>query len=171
MTRSTSIQPAAPIRFLVIGYGDELRGDDAVGPRVAEIVASWNLPSIKSLSVHQLTRELVNNIADTDYVIFVDAFSDSSCARTLQLDPVVLGDRSPKTLAAQETHHSCNPLSLLDLTQQLYKRAPQAWFLRVPTESFDFGEKLSSTTQRGCDRAVRTIEQFFKNYRRPTWIN
>ncbi|MEL7068714.1 MAG: hydrogenase maturation protease [Cyanobacteria bacterium J06581_3] len=169
MTRSSATQSVNQVRFLVIGYGNELQGDDAVGPRVAEIVASWQLTAIKSLSVRQLTSELVNDIADADYVIFVDACSDKSCARTLQLDPVVIGDRSSKTLAAKDTHQ-CNPLLLLRLTRQLYNRVPQAWCLQVPIESFEFKEELSSTTKRGCDRAVRTIEQFIRNYRQPAWI-
>lgn len=168
MARSNLSRSEAQYQFLIVGYGNELRGDDAVGPRVAEIVASWQLPSIKSLSVHQLTPELINDIADTNYVIFVDACSGSNCSRTMQLDPIVLGDYSSRSLASQDTHR-CNPLFLLMLTKQLYNCTPQAWFLRVPVESFDFGEELSSTTKRGCDRAVTTIEQFIRTYRQPVW--
>lgn len=47
MTRSSATQSVNQVRFLVIGYGNELQGDDAVGPRVAEIVASWQLTAIK----------------------------------------------------------------------------------------------------------------------------
>ncbi|MGB7084995.1 MAG: hydrogenase maturation protease [Phormidesmis sp.] len=169
MTRSSSFQSVASSRFLIIGYGNELRGDDAVGPRVADIVANWHLPSVKSISVHQLTPELVNDISATDYVIFVDACSGTSCARTVQLDPIVVGDHSSRTLAANDTH-SCNPLALLHLTEQLCSHTPQAWFLQVPIESFGFGKDLSSTTKRGCDQAVRTIEQFLKTYQHPTWL-
>lgn len=168
MTGSNVTKSSSQVQFLIIGYGNELRGDDAVGPRIAEIVASWQLPSIKSLAVHQLTPELINDIADTNYVIFVDACSGSSCGRTMQLDPIVISDRSSKSLVARETHR-CNPLSLLMLTKQLYNHVPQAWFLKVPVESFDFGKDLSSTTKRGCDKAITTIEQFVRTYRQPVW--
>lgn len=168
MARSNTIQSGTQVRFLIIGYGDKLQGDDAVGLRIAEIVKSWHLPSIQSFAVPQLTPELVNNIADSDYVIFVDACSGSSCASNMQLDPIVVGDCSSKTLAAKEKEaHRYDPLSLLELTQQFYNRAPQAWFLQVPIESLEAGEELSSTTERGCDRAVRTIEQFISHYGSP----
>ncbi|MEA5463808.1 hydrogenase maturation protease [Leptothoe sp. PORK10 BA2] len=169
MTPPNANKSATQFQFLIIGYGNELRGDDAAGPRVAQIVASWQLPSIKSLAVPQLMPELINDIADTNYVIFVDACSGSSCSSTMQLDPIIIGDHSTKSLVAQETHR-CNPLSLLMLTKQLYDRAPQAWFLKMPVESFDIGKELSSTTKRGCDRAVTTIEQFIRSYRQPVWL-
>ena len=162
--------PAHKSRFLIIGYGDELRGDGAVGPIVAGIVASWNLPSTKVMSVRQLTKELASHIAATDYVIFVSACSGSSCARTAQFDPIVRGTQIFETLAVKDIH-SCNLLPLLDLAQQIYRRKPQAWFFQVPIESFDCEEGLSSITQRGCDQAVRTVEKFMRTYRKPVWMN
>ncbi len=163
MTRSSSFQSINQFRFLIIGYGNELQGDDAVGPKVADIVASWHLPAVKSVSVQQLTPELVNDIALADYVIFVDACRGSSCARTVQLDPVVVGDDSTRTLAAKETY-AYNPLALLNLTHQLYNHKPQAWFLQVPIENINVGADLSSTAKQGCDQAVRTIERYLRNY-------
>jgi hydrogenase maturation protease len=44
--------------LLVIGYGNELRSDDGVGPRVARAVAEWRLPGVEAIAVHQLTLEL-----------------------------------------------------------------------------------------------------------------
>ena len=160
---SPSTLQATQSRFLIIGYGNELRGDDAAGPKVANMVATWKLPSVKTVVAHQLTPELVNHIVATDYVIFIDACSGESCARTVQIDPIVMGSRSDHALSAADTHDG-NPLFLLNLAQQLYGRAPQAWLLQVPSESFEFGEELSSIAKQGCDRAVRTIEQFLKTY-------
>lgn len=167
MAHSSSFHSVAQSRFLIIGYGNELRGDNAVGPRVAKIVADWHLPSLKSIAAHHLTPELVNDIALTDYVIFVDACSGNSCARTVQLSPIVVDNHSPQILPVKDTY---TPLALLNLTRQRYNRKPQAWSLQVPIERVDFGAALSSTTQRGCDQAVRTIEQFLRTYQQPTWM-
>ena len=60
---------------LVIGYGNDLRSDDAVGKRVAEAVATWKLPSVQALAVHQLTPELTVKLTDVDRAIFVDAYT------------------------------------------------------------------------------------------------
>lgn len=162
-------QPAAQSRFLIIGYGNELRGDDAIGPKVAEIVASWHLQPVKTIITQQLAPELVNDIAASDYVIFVDACSDQCHARTVQLDPIVVGSHLPRTLP--NNSHNCHPLALLNLAKQLYGQAPQAWFLQVPSESFELGKGISSTAQRGCDQAVRIIEQFWKTYQQPAWMS
>ena len=36
----------SPAGILVIGYGNTLRGDDGVGPKVAEAVAALALPGV-----------------------------------------------------------------------------------------------------------------------------
>ena len=55
---------------LVIGYGNDLRSDDAVGKRVAEAVATWKLLSVQALAVHQLTLELTVKLTDVHRAIF-----------------------------------------------------------------------------------------------------
>src|SRR5262245_30725916 len=56
---------------VVVGYGNELRGDDAVGPRVAQAVAAWDLPGVCGLAIHQLTPELAEILAAAARAIFV----------------------------------------------------------------------------------------------------
>ena len=63
------------MNFLVIGYGNTLRSDDGAGQIVAEKIAQWNLPGVRSLAVHQLTPELAEIIAQADAVIFIDAIT------------------------------------------------------------------------------------------------
>ena len=60
-------------RLLVIGYGNELRGDDGVGPRVARAVSDWRLPGVTALAVHQLAPELAEPLSLSDAAVFVDA--------------------------------------------------------------------------------------------------
>lgn len=167
----TGLQVPAPVksRFLIIGHGNDLAGDGAVGYQVVDMIASWHLPSIKTIATQQLSPNLIDDIVLADYVIFIDACAGQSCARTIQLDPIIVGTQLPRTLASNSTGDS--PLALLNLTQQRYGRTPQAWLLQVPTESSDLHDGLSATTQRGYDRAVRTIEQFLKTYQRPAWMS
>ena len=63
--------------LLVIGYGNTLRGDDGVGPRVAEAVGELNLPGVHTLICPLLTPELANPISRAGKVIFVDAAVDA----------------------------------------------------------------------------------------------
>jgi hydrogenase maturation protease len=68
-----SARPQQQTEWLVIGHGNELRGDDGAGPSVARAVASWHLPGVRTLAVHQLTPELAEDLAQTKRVVFVDA--------------------------------------------------------------------------------------------------
>ncbi len=168
LPRQATLRRSTQYSFLIVGYGNELRGDDAVGAQVANTVASWNLPQVSSIVVHQLLPELATKLAAVDYVIFVDACGEESCARTIQLSPIFAAHSAAQSdRAATALTHAHSAQGLLALTQKLYGRTPQAWLLQVPTESFDFGKQLSSTALRGSDQAVQTIERFLINYQVP----
>ncbi|MGB3788104.1 MAG: hydrogenase maturation protease [Phormidesmis sp.] len=169
MTNFADFKLATQSRFLIIGYGDEFGGDRSVGLQVANAIENWHLPAIKTIATRQLRPELAEDLVAADYAIFVDACSAENCSRTVQLDPVAVGSRIPRTLLAEK--HNCIPLTLLNLTQQLYGRTPQAWLLQVPTESFNERGTLSSTAQRGLDRSVRIVAQLLKTYQQPGWIS
>lgn len=160
---ATVHHPLIKYHFLVIGYGDELRGDDAVGPFVAKAVEQWNLPTVKTLAVPHLVPELAAEIAQANHVIFVDA-ATRQCKQSVQIDPLVAcADMH------QDSRHSryCDPCSLLKLTHTFHGRAPRAWSLKVATECFESGCELSRTADQGCDRALRTIAQFLTTYQPP----
>ncbi len=151
--------------FLIIGYGNELRGDDAVGAQVARAVADWHLPEVKARMVHRIVPELAIEVAKADYVIFVDACDEESCARTVQLDPIVLGGHDIQSASAFSHTHGAR--GLLRLTEQLYGYSPQAWLLQVPSEDFALGKQLSDTAQEGCNQVLIIIERFLTNYQVP----
>ncbi|MFQ4138183.1 hydrogenase maturation protease [Nodosilinea sp. PGN35] len=157
-----------PCTFLIIGYGNSLRGDDGVGPQVAQTVSDWRLPSVKALSVPQLLPELVVEMRAADYVIFVDAWGKCG-ASTPYLEPVVA---TPAALAhgtIPALNHVCDPAVLVALTQRLYGHHPQAWLLQIPTERCDLGGAFSKTAKHGVDSALRIIEQFLTTYLRPVF--
>lgn len=164
MRPSTQTSTVLKYDFLVIGYGNELCGDDAVGPWVAMVVADWNLPAVKSLAVPQLTPELTQELAKSHCVMFVDACAQKAI-RTVQIDPIDVYDEQPSSMTFSA--HSYDPCALLNLTQRLYNHHPQAWLMQIPIESCDLGGELSSVARQGCDRALRSIEQFLVTYRQP----
>jgi hydrogenase maturation protease len=144
-----------PTQILVIGYGNTLRGDDGVGPRVAEQLAAWHWPGLRSQAVHQLTPELAAAIAQVDIVFFVDAWiapddhTEAIQPRMEQLFP----DASITGL-----NHVWSPHLLLQLAQTLYTVQPVAYHLLIPVRQFDYGATLSAIAHRGVDWAVQTIQ-------------
>ena len=141
---------AAPI--LVLGYGNELRGDDAVGARVAATVGEWKLPDVRALSVHQLTPELADPISQARAVIFVDA---AACPSIKETTVVSLDPAGESELAG----HMSDPRGLLALALALFNRCPPAWLVQIPVEHFDLGQPLSPTANRGLAAALEHIRQ------------
>lgn len=136
--------------ILVIGYGNDLRSDDAIGQRVAEKIASKNLPNVKSLSIHQLTPELAEALASVDMAIFVDAclISETSDVQVKSLLPT-----ATNFLAG----HTGDPQALLALTKAIYGHCPQAWWVIVPGENFELGDRFSPIAENGVAIALEKI--------------
>src|SRR5579862_7741310 len=60
--------------LLILGYGNRLRGDDAIGPLAAERLQGLLAdPGIEIRALHQLTPELMELISRATRVIFIDA--------------------------------------------------------------------------------------------------
>lgn len=136
--------------LLVIGYGNTLRGDDGVGPRVVEAVAALHLPGVRTLICQQLSPEHAAPISLAQTVIFVDAAVDAPReVQMRRLEPV-------DTL--QPMAHATDPRTLLALARDVFGHVPQAWWLTIPAVKMDFCETLSAETRRGLEEAVNKIQ-------------
>jgi hydrogenase maturation protease len=143
------IAPATEL--LVIGYGNSLRSDDGVGPRVAEAVEAWQLPGVRVLVSQQLSPEQADPVAHARRVIFVDAaVDDTSGVKCRQLAP---GETT------QLMAHAADPRTLLALARDVFGRAPEAWWLTIPARNLAFGLDFSPETEAGFHAAVRQIRQ------------
>ncbi|CAN1211975.1 hydrogenase maturation protease [Tumidithrix helvetica PCC 7403] len=141
--------------ILVIGYGNALRSDDGAGCRVAEVVASWQLPYVRSLTVHQLAPELAEPLAEADLAIFIDAYIHPKTKRkpTIQVQRISSTGCQPINTAL-EIGHLSDPRSLLCLARQVYGKAPAAYSLLLPGVDWEFGEQVSALTRKSIDQAV-----------------
>ena len=142
------------MNFLVIGYGNSLRSDDGAGQIVANKIAEWKLPRVKSLAVHQLTPELAENIAQADTVIFIDAIlTDAENPGSVQIREIEAADVN------SSLGHSCDPRSLLAMSQILYDKDVKAYWVLIPAINFDFGEEFSCVTKREIEIALSKVKQ------------
>lgn len=133
-----------PRRWLVLGYGNPLRGDDGAGPELAARVAAWNLPRVTALAVPQLTPELAVHLAECEGVVFVDACAGG---QEVKLNPLIAEPR-------HASHgHLGSPTALLALARELYGATPTAWLLAVPAVQFGVGAELSPVTREALAAA------------------
>ena len=145
----------APLKIetelLVIGYGNSLRRDDGVGPRVAEAVEELQLPGVRTLVCQLLTPEYADPIARARRVIFVDAAVDrTDGVHFRKLEP---GETS------QLMAHAADPRTMLALARDVFGHAPEAWWLTIPAIRLGFGTDYSPEAEAGFHTAVGEIKK------------
>ena len=147
------VKKQAPI--LVLGYGNSIRRDDGAGPELAKRIRTADLPDVEVMTFHQLTPELMHDLAEVSLAVFCDAYpaarGSSVCFKCIE--PAAVTSEGP-------FNHACNPSRLLQWTQKIYGRSPKAWMLEIPAHDFGFGEGLSPETKRAVDHAADDVLSF-----------
>jgi len=137
-----------PDGILVVGYGSELRGDDAAGPMAARRLAEYGFDA---LAVHQLTPEIAERCAAAWVVYFLDADTGLPPGE-VSLERLECGQ-----VRAQAIEHHATPAGLLRLARVAYGVAPEAWLVRMGCHQFEIGDGLSAEAERAVSRAVETV--------------
>jgi hydrogenase maturation protease len=146
--------------ILIVGYGNELRGDDGLGPRLAREIRALNLPDVHCVEAHQLLPELALDLAAHDAVLFVDAIQVDADA------PVQKIPLTPLTPAVAFTGpHVSDPAGLLALTRDLYQKCPTAWLVAIPGTQFNFSDSLSPQAEKAVGQAVDAVKALIATLR------
>lgn len=141
-----------PQRILIIGYGSELRGDDALGPRAAEALAQkLHDPRITVESCTSLTPDLAADVALADRVIFIDCNADAPPGRIHRREVKPADDGTAAMV------HFLDPSALLHWARRLYGAAPSGVMFSVGGASFDIDAELSPAMQAAMPRLLRRI--------------
>jgi hydrogenase maturation protease len=125
-------------QILIIGYGSQLRGDDAIGCRAADELEQYyhDDPDVEVIASHQLTPEMALDISRSDFVLFLDASSAEEPGKISQVR--VLAETVHLGFAQQ-----LSPATLLALAEQLYGHAPEAVGISLAGWSFKLSNQLS----------------------------
>ncbi len=136
--------------ILLLGLGNDLRGDDAAGRLVAQEAAQWHLAGLRVIHVQQLVPELAAALADANTAILIDASRAGSNEPTL----------TPVTAEASEgslTHH-LSPGQFLGLARALFDWAGEMWLLSIPAESFEMGDAITARCRAGILSALSLLK-------------
>ena len=145
--------PTSHAKTVIIGYGSPIRGDDAVGPLVADrLMDELESPAISVLSRHILTAELIDDMIEADLVVFLDAAADGPvgevCCRKVE----------PLTEVASSMAHFLGPAELLGWLQVLYDRRPDAYLVSVRGVSFGYSHyELSPTIEAAVEPMMQRV--------------
>ncbi|MGB8261157.1 MAG: hydrogenase maturation protease [Terracidiphilus sp.] len=143
-------------RCLILACGNTLRGDDGIGPSLADWAENRFAgdPRVCVISRQQWTPELAKDLAAAHSVVFVDCSSDSAPGQVL-LFPVAADPELPSL----STHHLGAP-ELLALARDLYGAHPaQAQILTIGAASLALSEELSPALSAALPEACRLLEE------------
>ena len=142
------------VAMTVLAWGNESRGDDAIGPILARRIVALNEPRINVVEDHQLNIEHVLDLGAGVPALFIDA------STAIDVDYVV-ENLTPRQDASISTH-SISPQALLGLYEQtLGEAAPDAYLLHVCGRRFELGENLSDVAQESLDQAWKFLAGLF----------
>jgi hydrogenase maturation protease len=137
-------RPVAPT--LVLAVGNLSRGDDAVGPLLAERLDALALDGIEVLVDFQLQVEHALDLERRERVIFVDACIDTDA-------PYVERALCPSP-DLPHTSHALEPRHVLETYRRVTGREPPpATLLGVHGLRFELGEDLSPVAAAACAAA------------------
>ena len=146
--------------IFIIGYGNETRGDDGAGRRLADEVESWRMTGVKTLSLRQLNPEVAASLSEAGHVVFVDATPGSGRRSETHIRPL-----DPGETPAASTHH-CTPSRVLTLARMIHGWIPPATLLTIPGERFGWEESLSPTASANLNVALQAVRRLIDTERR-----
>lgn len=140
-------------RPLVVGYGTAMRGDDAVGWYVADLLAlEQRFADVDVLSVHQLTPELAADFASASRVVLIDAAADGD-----EPGSVHVSDVKPDCAAVGVFSHHVDAAALVALTDALYGEAPPTTMVTVSLDAVPHEERLSPSVAAAIPDVVAIV--------------
>jgi hydrogenase maturation protease len=151
---------------LVVGFGNELRGDDGVGQVVAR--ALWSerhcapaLAGTEFVWSAQLVPEIALDVSRSDLAIFVDAAYDDALPGSVHVSPLDNEVTPQGGVGFLNDALGCwadlSPAGLLSLSAELYGAAPPAALVTVSVDVPLIGVGLSPVVRDAVPVAVRAV--------------
>ncbi len=135
---------------VVVGYGNPLRGDDAVGWRVAESVATdARLVGAHVLTAHQLLPELAVELGEAGLAVLVDARVGEPPGSISVMHIAPCAERGP-------FGHHLTPAALAALAVAVAGRSADVVVVSIGIESTEPGAGLSHAVAEAVP-AVREV--------------
>ena len=151
---------AEPI--LIFTWGNPSRGDDAIGPRMYDLLIEQALSGVDVLTDFQLQIEHAVDLENRERILFIDAsFSATEPYQFYRLQPVQ--DDSYTT-------HAMSPASLLATFEKVNNTpAPPAFMLSVRGYAFDLGKPLSDKARTNIEQAMMFIKNITVDKESQDW--
>lgn len=136
-------------RILIVGIGNELRGDDGIGAYICRCIEEKKIEGVHTLISHQLHTELAEEFLAYDHIVIADA--------SVNEKPVEFYPLKPGQLAPASSSHHVNASMLAAIAKQLYNKELSIMICSVKAEDFEIGSSLSALAKNNADSAAGII--------------
>lgn len=141
-------------KILLVGIGNNCRGDDGLGWKFVELVESMGLDFMDYEYRHQLQVEDAALISEYEVVYFIDA-SYEKMDKGFELRQCEASDEE------QVSSHAQSPGTILKLANNLYKKFPEAYVLAIGGEEWELQTSLSEAGEKNLLEATSFFAELF----------
>ncbi|MGE5476242.1 MAG: hydrogenase maturation protease [Bacteroidales bacterium] len=140
---------------LVLGIGHPFRGDDGIGPLLAERIAALALPGVTALAHHGEGSDLMERWAGFDRVVVVDATRSDAAAGTIRRWDAV-AEKLPASLFPKSSH-LFGLAEAVEMARLLGRLPPILTVIGVEGRGFSAGAALSPEVAAAVEPVVEMI--------------
>ena len=149
-----------PASFLVIGLGNEFRGDDGCGPLVARLIAQKRRTGVRVLSSPGDGSGVVLEWGDINAAFVIDCVrSGSSPGKIFRFEPLI--EDIPEKVLRPTSSHRLALTQIVRLAQALGRMPQRLIVYGVEGGEFAHGSKITpavaEAAEQVTDRIVREI--------------
>ena len=137
---------SAESALTVFAWGNTCRGDDAIGPLIAEYLRDGDTPGLHIIEDHQLNIEHVTDLADAGAALFIDA--------SVAVDAGCKLERIAPSKDGNFSTHAISPQALLNVYEKtLGKPPPESWMLHIAARDFELGAEPGDVARQALTEA------------------
>lgn len=135
---------------IVVGFGNDLRGEDAFGVDVISKLQDYNLGNTKLISTFQLTPELSLELKDATKLIFIDAAFNQDYNYALGC--------SLEEIKQNQLSHHISIKTIIMILERLYDTKPEYELYSMFTNNFD-----EVIDKKRYKESLKKVVDFVKN--------
>ncbi len=145
------MEKSANPALAVFAWGNTARGDDGIGPILAQRLREQGFPGLRVIEDHQLNIEHVTDLQDCGAALFIDA--------STEIDEGYRLERIGPSRDGNFSTHAISPQALLNVFEQTMKApAPDSWLLHVAAREFELGAEPGSKARQSIEQAHCFLE-------------
>ena len=142
--------------ILVIGMGNEYRGDDGVGPIVASALSNRHVPGVRSMQDPGDMLTLIDQWHAADTVILIDALASGAAPGTIYCFDA-LAQPIPTNVSLSSTH-SFDLAQAVRIAQVVQRLPSRLLVYTIAGKQFDMGIHLSPQVEDVIDEVIEQVE-------------